>query len=332
MEELVDILVATYNTEEKYLRKQIESIIKQTHQNIKIYISDDKSTNPKVEEILREYEEKDERIKLYIQPLNLGYNKNFEFLLKKSKAKYIMFSDHDDIWHRDKVEKSLKKIQEEDVDMVYSNCRQVDENGVVLQESYFKYKNVPLIRGKSTLAISRCIGIGCSQIITKEVRNKMIPFKKYVIAHDWLAAFIANEGKGISYIEEPLFDYRLHSSNVFGGRSLSQNINRWKEKNGEGYESFLKYRKDAITRAYSDGIKMCKKYTKSENTFIEEAEKYYQKILETKRVNWDIKEYFKILAGKNIGKKMIREIVLFHFPAIAYIKFNKIKGPKKNRH
>ena len=38
MEELVDILVATYNTEEKYLRKQIESIIKQTHKNIKIYI------------------------------------------------------------------------------------------------------------------------------------------------------------------------------------------------------------------------------------------------------------------------------------------------------
>ena len=310
MEELVDILVATYNTKERYLRKQIESIRRQTHKNIKIYISDDKSTDPRVEEILREYEEKDERIKIYIQPLNLGYNKNFEFLLKKSKAKYIMFSDHDDGWHQDKVEKSLKK----------------------LQESYFKYKNVPLIKGKSTLAISRCIGIGCSQIITKEVRNKMIPFKKYVIAHDWLAAFIANEGKGMSYIEEPLFDYRLHNNNVFGGRSLSQNINRWKEKNGEGYESFLKYRKDAITKAYSDGIKMCKKYIKEENEFIEEAEKYYQKILETKKINWDIKEYFKILAGKNIGKKMIIEIVLFHFPNIAYIKFNKIKGTKKNRH
>ena len=329
MEELVDILVATYNTEEKYLRKQIESIIKQTHKNIKIYISDDKSTNPRVEEILREYEEKDERIKIYIQPLNLGYNKNFEFLLKKSKAKYIMFSDHDDIWYRDKVEKSLKKIQEENVDMVYSNCRQVDEDGVVLQENYFKYKNVPLIKGKSTLAISRCIGIGCSQIITKEVRNKMIPFKKYVIAHDWLAAFIANEGKGMSYIEEPLFDYRLHNSNVFGGRSLSQNINRWKEKNGEGYESFLKYRKDAITKAYSDGIKMCKKYIKEENTFIGEAEKYYQEILGTKKINWNIKKYFKILAGKNIGKKMIREIVLFHFPIIAYIKFSKIAKRKK---
>ena len=31
MEELVDILVTTYNTNEKYLKKQIDSILKQTH-------------------------------------------------------------------------------------------------------------------------------------------------------------------------------------------------------------------------------------------------------------------------------------------------------------
>ena len=161
MEELVDILVTTYNTKEKYLRKQIESILNQTHTNIKVYISDDKSTNPKVEKILKEYEEKDERIKVFIQPINLGYNRNFEFLLKKSKANYIMFSDHDDVWHKDKVEKSLKKIKEENVDMVYCNCRQIDEDGADLKENYFKYKNVPLVKGKSKLAISRCAGIGC---------------------------------------------------------------------------------------------------------------------------------------------------------------------------
>ena len=85
MEELVDILVTTYNTEEKFLRKQIESILKQTYKNIKIYISDDKSTNSNVEKILKEYEKKDERIKLFIQPRNLGFNKNFEFLLKNQK-------------------------------------------------------------------------------------------------------------------------------------------------------------------------------------------------------------------------------------------------------
>lgn len=323
MEELVDILVATYNTNEKYLRKQIESILRQTHKNLKIYISDDKSSDKKVAEILKEYEKKDNRIKLYIQPKNLGYNKNFEFLLQQSTANYIMFSDHDDIWGKEKVEKSLKKIKEENVDMVYCNCRQVDEDGVVLQDDYFKYKNVPLVKGKSKLAISRCVGIGCSQIITKAVRDKMLPFKNDVIAHDWLVAFIANEGKGMCYIEEPLFDYRLHGTNVFGGRSLNQNLNRWKQEHGNSYKSFLEYRKDAIDRAYLGGIKMCKQYVsiKKDEQFIEEAEKYYNNILNSYKINWNLKAFFKILAGKNQGKKMIRECVLFHFPVLGYLKF-----------
>ena len=327
MEELVDILVTTYNTNEKYLRKQIESILRQTYKNINIYISDDNSTNKNISPILQEYAEKDKRIKLYIQPKNLGYNKNFEFLLKESKANYIMFSDHDDVWHKDKVEQSLNELKQKDADMVYCNCRQIDEKGQVIQEDYFKYKNVPLINGKDKLAISRCVGIGCSQIITKYVRDKMIPFKERVIAHDWLAAFIANEGKGISYIKEPLFDYRLHNSNVFGGRSLSQNISKWKKENGDGYESFLRYRKDAIDRAYLGGIKMCKDYTINDDNkkFIEKCEKYYATILRDKKVYYNVKTYFQILAGKNQFKKMIKEIVLFHFPCIAYVTFKRIK-------
>ena len=323
-EELVDILVTTYNTNEKYLRKQINSLLRQSYKNLKIYISDDNSQDKNVIKVLKEYEEKDNRIKLFLQQTNLGYNKNFEFLLKKSKANYIMFCDHDDIWHLDKVQKSLDKIKQENVDMVYCNCRQIDKDGLVIKENYFKYKNVPLINKNGKLAISRCVGIGCSQIITKEVKQKMIPFKKEVIAHDWLAGFIANEGKGITYIKEPLFDYRLHNSNVFGGRSLSQNLNRWKEKNGKSFEAFLNYRKDAIQRAYESGIKMCLKYsTKKENQdFCKNAENYYEKIYKTKIINLTkIQEYFKILNGRNIGKKKIREIILFHFPIIAYFKF-----------
>lgn len=325
MEELVDILVTTYNTNEKYLKKQIDSILRQTHKNIKIYISDDNSSDKKVAEILKEYEQRDNKIKLYIQPKNLGYNKNFEFLLQQSTANYIMFSDHDDIWGKEKVEKSLNKIKEENVDMVYCNCRQVDEDGIVIQDDYFKYKNVPLIKGKNKLAISRCVGIGCSQIITKSVKDKMIPFKKSVIAHDWLAAFIANEGKGMCYIEEPLFDYRLHGLNVFGGRSLNQNLDRWKQEHGNSYKSFLEYRKDAIDRAYLGGIKMCKQYVsiKQDEQFIDEAERYYDGILKSSKTNWNLNEFFKILAGKNQAKKMIRECVLFHFPILGYIRFTK---------
>lgn len=327
MEEKVDILLTTYNTNIKYLKEQIDSILNQTYTNIHLIISDDNSPNQEIKEILKSYEKQDQRISLYLQEKNLGYNKNFEFLLKKSNANYIAFSDHDDIWYKDKIEKSLNKLITEKVDMVYCNCKHIDENGKILHDNYFKYKNVPLINGKSHIAISRCIGIGCSQMITKQVKNKMIPFTKSVIAHDWLASFIANENKGISYIEDPLFEYRLHSNNVFGGRSLKQNISIWKKENGNTYQSYLKYRKEkVIDKAYLDGAKMCKEYCTNEynKKFINELIAYYENIEKDKYINIHIMKYFKFLKYKNLFKKMVKEIIIFHIPILGYGFYKKI--------
>ena len=72
---------------------------------------------------------------------------------------------------------------------------------------------------------------------------------------------------------------------------------------------------------------MCNKYVQAEENkeFIEKANEYYSNILKTKTINMQINKYIKILAGKNQGKKMIREVMLFHFPIIAYLKFCTIK-------
>ena len=51
-----------------------------------------------------------------------------------------MSCDHDDSWNSDKVEKSIKKILEEKVDLVYCNAEQINEKGEVIQKDYFKYK------------------------------------------------------------------------------------------------------------------------------------------------------------------------------------------------
>ena len=91
MEEKVDVLLATYNGE-KYLKEQIDSILNQTYQNINLIISDDNS-NDSTRKILEEYKKIDNRIKTYLQDKNLGYIKNFEFLLTKVESNYYMLSD-----------------------------------------------------------------------------------------------------------------------------------------------------------------------------------------------------------------------------------------------
>lgn len=324
MGEKIEILLATYNTEQEYLKKQIDSILNQTYQNFKLLISDDHSIKKEIKTILETYQKQDKRIEIYTQESNLGYNKNFEFLLKQAKANYIMFSDHDDIWYPQKIEKCLTKMKEEKVDLVYCNANQINEKDEIIKQNYFQYKNVPLIHGKSKLAITRCIGIGCSQMITKTIRDHMIPFTDQVIAHDWLAAFLANEGNGITYIEEPLFGYRLHNNNVFGGRSLAQNLSKWREENGSSYASYLKYRKEkVINKAYLEGAKMCLQYAtnQEQKKMIQQLVKYYEKLENSKYFNRHIFQYFRFLAGKNLVKKMIKEIIIFHLPILGYLFF-----------
>ena len=327
MEDKVDILLTTYNTKIEYLRKQIDSILNQTYTNFTLIISDDCSPNDEVRTVLKEYEQKDSRIKLFFQPQNLGCTKSFEFLLNQSTANYISFSDHDDIWYPTKVEESLKAIKEKNVDMVYCDANQIDGKGIKLQESYLKYKNMPIINekyNKRILPFARHIAIGCSQMITKEVKEKMLPFTEKTFAHDWHSAYIANNLKGMYCIDKPLFGYRIHENNIFGGRSFKQNIKMWKEKNGNNYKSYLKYRYHTITETYLAGVLMCKDYSeKLQNNKLQKAEneiiKYFENSQKAKIMYFPIHKFFKYLYFKGIGKRAIKEIMILHFPMLSYL-------------
>ncbi len=134
----IDILMATYNGE-RFLREQIDSILEQSFSDFRLLISDDLSKD-NTREILNEYVKKDRRVIVFLQNKNLGTVQNFEFLMQKVESKYFMFSDQDDIWQKDKIEKSLEKIEETKSDLVYTNLQVVDQNLNVVNPSYWKLK------------------------------------------------------------------------------------------------------------------------------------------------------------------------------------------------
>ena len=133
MQEKIDVLMATYNGE-KYLKKQIDSILNQTYQNIQLIISDDCSTD-RTREILKQYE-KDDRIKIFYQEKNLGYVRNFEFLLEKVENDLYMLSDQDDVWKKEKIEKTVEKLKNEGLDLVFGDLEVVDENLNIIYKSF----------------------------------------------------------------------------------------------------------------------------------------------------------------------------------------------------
>ena len=102
----IEILMATYNGE-TYIREQIDSIINQTYKNWILLVRDDNSKDNTVS-IIEEYEKKDSRIRLLRDKKgNLGFVRNFEELMANSLEDFIMFSDQDDYWIENRIEKYI---------------------------------------------------------------------------------------------------------------------------------------------------------------------------------------------------------------------------------
>ena len=83
----VSVVMCTYNGE-KYLREQIESILNQTCPVYELIIQDDRSTDRTVE-IVREYQQKDSRVKLFVNEQSLGFNYNFSTAFTRATGEYI---------------------------------------------------------------------------------------------------------------------------------------------------------------------------------------------------------------------------------------------------
>ena len=114
---LVSIAMATYNGE-KYLSKQIDSLVNQSYKNIEIVVVDDCSSDDTIN-ILETYEKNFPFIHIHKQPSNNGVTKTFNNAINLCKGKYIATCDQDDIWELNKIEILVNAIEEGKEDAVH---------------------------------------------------------------------------------------------------------------------------------------------------------------------------------------------------------------------
>lgn len=216
----VDILMATYNGE-KYLKEQIESIINQSYDNWTLLIRDDKSKDNTVS-IIEEYERKDSRIKLLRdKKANLGFVKNFEELLNNSQKEFIMFSDQDDYWEKDKIKNYIEILKKNESLLkkpllIHSNSFVCDKDLKIIKQ---KFINSVVAREKDTNSyFFSYIVQGSTVMINKRMKEISIPFLKAVTLHDryfhLLAEFFGNR----IFIDKTLTKYRQHADNKIGAK------------------------------------------------------------------------------------------------------------------
>lgn len=125
--DLVSIIVPVYNAEE-YIVACIESIQKQTYQNIEILLVNDgsKDLSPA---ICDRYQQKDNRIKVFHRS-NHGVSSTRNFGIENASGDYIQFVDADDTLEPETIEENLKYAKETNADLVFFSFRYhiLDEN------------------------------------------------------------------------------------------------------------------------------------------------------------------------------------------------------------
>ncbi len=323
MNEKIDILLATYNGE-KYLKEQIDSLLNQTYNNIQIIISDDCSTD-KTREILKEYE-KNENIKIFYQEENLGYVKNFEFLLKQVENNLYMLCDQDDVWKKEKIEKTVEKLEKENLDLVFGDLEVVDEKLNTIHKSYNKYMHMEnkikkYINDYKLQYLYNCM-TGCTILSKKKFLTKILPLpinSKYMIHDYWIGLIVSLNGK-IGYLETPYILYRQHGKNQVGTKKASKTCKKIEE-----------------IRDFSIDIRIgvFDTYILREDIFDERLKKQnkealeYFKMLKTKKNcnfrKWNI--FYKLYKTETIAQ-FIKNFLVLNMPFLIKIVFNTIH---KNR-
>jgi len=241
----VAILLATYNGT-KYIKEQINSILKQKDVIITIFINDDLSTDNTLEYLDNIYGNNKKLIYLKNIKKFGGAAKNFFSLIREVDFltfDYISLADQDDIWNEDKLIRAIRTIEEKKVDVYSSNVIAFWEDGkkVLINKSEPQKKYDFLFSSA---------GPGCTYVMKKEFltefKNQLLRknnLQKEIDLHDWLLYAYARTNDYKWHVDsEPTMLYRQHGNNEFGAnKGIVTLKKRWiKARNGWYREQILK--------------------------------------------------------------------------------------------
>ena len=226
MNDTVEILLATYNGE-KFLSEQLESILNQTHKNIKIVICDDGSTdntNKIIEEYIKNHKNIFRRIEKSPEEIR-GAKESFGALIRSSTEDYVMFCDQDDVWLPNKIEATLTRMKNEEKKsgsktpiLIHTDLLVVDEKLNVINHSFFKSQKIQNNNQTIAAAIIKNNVTGCTIMINKALISKIGKIPNAAIMHDWWLLLLGLTFGKILLVNEPLIKYRQHGKNTLGAK------------------------------------------------------------------------------------------------------------------
>lgn len=217
--ELVSIVVPIYNVEQ-YLEKCVESICRQTYENLEIILVNDGSPDH-CGQMCEEYAKKDNRIKV-IHKKNGGLSDARNSGVKLATGKYLLFVDSDDYIAKDLVEKTAAIAEKNNCDMVLYDYYYVEPDNVEIRSTIVPENKVISLEQEHTLLLAATSA--CAKLFNREFYVKAnCPFPQGIYFEDLATTSIFfMRAKRVFYLKEPLYYYINRENSIMTGKNFEK--------------------------------------------------------------------------------------------------------------
>ena len=204
----------------KFINEQLQSIFDQTHKNFIIFVSDDNSKDKFSLEKLNINERNKKKIIVGFRNKNIGYAQNFLNALVSIDGHfdYYAFSDQDDIWHREKLEKAINSLEEyphNQANLYGSRTELIGESREIKLGKSIKFKKSPSFQN----ALTQNIFGGNTMVFNRKAFDLICSsnINQKIISHDWWCyQIVSGAGGNIFYDKNIYLKYRQHNNNLIG--------------------------------------------------------------------------------------------------------------------
>lgn len=213
----VAVILCTKNGS-SFIDEQLDSLLNQTRKAFDLYISDDCSSDSTLSRIKKKLSRTNLNYKIFSKNYNSSAINFIETTrLLDKEYDYYFFCDQDDIWFREKIDRSIKCLKKfnNNIPLLYcSSTITIDENSNICGRSQIFIKQPSLNN-----AIVQSLAGGNTMCFNKIAKNLLTRINnlKHITSHDWVLYLLVTAMNGkVFYDKNPSLYYRRHKNNQIG--------------------------------------------------------------------------------------------------------------------
>ena len=223
----ISVALCTYNGS-RFLPEQLASIAAQTRLPDEMVVCDDCSSDS-TREIIREFARTAPfPVRFVSNSANLGSTKNFEKAIGLCTGDLIALCDQDDIWLPEKLARQLAVLESDpSLGGVFSDAELIDASSRPIGRrlwANFLFTPRDQIRFQSghgaNVLLKGNVVTGATLMFRASLRPVLMPIPAIWVHDVWIAWMLLVHSK-LTFISEPLMQYRLHSGQQIGVEALA---------------------------------------------------------------------------------------------------------------